>query len=182
MQTRNRILAGAALVLFTTACGNNNEQASHEAHQPETSSTDTVQASTAQAKLKDESVNAIYQHYTHLSTALVNKDAAEARIAAQAIEAGAKDVTDAGNIAASAKKIASTSKLDEQRAEYSKLSDNMIQLVKKSGLSQGEIYVDYCPMAFNNKGAYWLSTKKEINNPYYGDEMLTCGEIKETIK
>jgi len=182
MQTMNRILASAALMFFLSACGNNNEHASHEAHEQEKPAADTVQASAAQAKLKDESVNAIYQHYAHLTAALVNEDAAEARIAAQAIETGANDVSGAGNIAASAKKIASTNKVEEQRTVFATLSDDMIQLVKKSGVSQGEVYVDYCPMAFNNKGAHWLSTKKEINNPYYGDEMLRCGEIKEAIR
>jgi hypothetical protein len=58
----------------------------------------------------------------------------------------------------------------------------MIALVKKSGVSNGELYVEYCPMAFDDKGASWLSSSKEIRNPYFGDKMLTCGEVKETIK
>jgi Cu(I)/Ag(I) efflux system membrane fusion protein len=37
-------------------------------------------------------------------------------------------------------------------------------------------------MADNNKGAYWLSKSKEVQNPYYGQGMLTCGEVKRTIK
>ena len=43
------------------------------------------------------------------------------------------------------------------------------------------VYYQFCPMAFNEKGAFWLSTTKEISNPYFGDQMLTCGEIKETL-
>jgi Cu(I)/Ag(I) efflux system membrane fusion protein len=35
-------------------------------------------------------------------------------------------------------------------------------------------------MAFNNKGAYWLSETKEITNPYFGASMLACGEVKQT--
>ena len=57
----------------------------------------------------------------------------------------------------------------------------MIELVKNSGLSTGEIYVDYCPMAMNDKGAYWLSNRKDIRNPYFGDKLMTCGEVKETL-
>jgi Cu(I)/Ag(I) efflux system membrane fusion protein len=38
----------------------------------------------------------------------------------------------------------------------------------------------FCPMAFGNKGAYWLQTEKKIRNPYFGTKMLGCGEIKET--
>jgi Cu(I)/Ag(I) efflux system membrane fusion protein len=37
-------------------------------------------------------------------------------------------------------------------------------------------------MAFNNKGDYWLSEKKEVDNPYFGSAMLHCGENKEMIQ
>jgi len=36
-------------------------------------------------------------------------------------------------------------------------------------------------MALNDKGGYWLSNEKAIKNPYYGESMMACGEIKETI-
>jgi hypothetical protein len=37
-------------------------------------------------------------------------------------------------------------------------------------------------MVEDNKGAYWLSESEEINNPYFGDKMLRCGEVKKIIK
>jgi Cu(I)/Ag(I) efflux system membrane fusion protein len=37
-------------------------------------------------------------------------------------------------------------------------------------------------MALNDKGAYWLSEFEEIRNPYFGDAMLTCGEVVETYR
>lgn len=36
-------------------------------------------------------------------------------------------------------------------------------------------------MADSNKGADWLSQDLEIRNPYYGESMLNCGEIRKTI-
>lgn len=42
-------------------------------------------------------------------------------------------------------------------------------------------YVAYCPMAFNNRGAYWLQQSKQIDNAYFGAKMLRCGEIKRSI-
>jgi Cu(I)/Ag(I) efflux system membrane fusion protein len=42
------------------------------------------------------------------------------------------------------------------------------------------VYKEYCPMAFDNKGAYWLSESEEIRNPYFGKSMLTCGEVTTT--
>ncbi|WP_339916889.1 efflux RND transporter periplasmic adaptor subunit [Yeosuana marina] len=40
------------------------------------------------------------------------------------------------------------------------------------------LYLEFCPMAHNNEGGYWLSYDKEIKNPYFGKAMLTCGEVK----
>jgi Cu(I)/Ag(I) efflux system membrane fusion protein len=42
--------------------------------------------------------------------------------------------------------------------------------------------VQHCPMADSFKGADWLSKKKEILNPYFGQSMLTCGSITKTIE
>ena len=50
------------------------------------------------------------------------------------------------------------------------------------GVVNETIYYQFCPMARNGAGAYWLSAVKEIKNPYYGEAMLTCGENKEVIE
>lgn len=34
----------------------------------------------------------------------------------------------------------------------------------------------------NDKGAYWLAETKEVKNPYFGQKMLTCGEVQEELK
>jgi Cu(I)/Ag(I) efflux system membrane fusion protein len=44
------------------------------------------------------------------------------------------------------------------------------------------MYVQYCPMADNDKGGFWLSTEKQVINPYFGDMMLKCGEVTDSIK
>jgi hypothetical protein len=74
--------------------------------------------------------------------------------------------------------IAGANDIDKQREFFGTLSTNMISLAKSISLSDKEIYVDYCPM----KKASWLSAEKAIKNPYYGNKMLTCGNVKETIK
>lgn len=74
--------------------------------------------------------------------------------------------------------IASANDIKQQRDLFSSLSNNMIALAKATALSAQEIYLDYCPM----RKASWLSTEKAIRNPYYGKSMLTCGNVKETIK
>jgi hypothetical protein len=54
-------------------------------------------------------------------------------------------------------------------------------MAKKTKLGTGVIYKQFCPMAFDNKGAYWLSSNEEIMNPYFGDKMLHCGKVEETV-
>ena len=182
-QVINSVMSVMAIFALS-ACGNENgkmdehddvKSGSHDSMAMDNSSQPAV-------KLKDDKLNAVYQHYVHLTTALINGDVSEAKIASDAIEAGAKEVNNGEALKNSAAKITAAPDLEAQRSAYSNLSTEFIALVKKSGLNSGEIYVDYCPMAMNDKGAYWLSANKAIRNPYFGDKMLTCGEVKETIK
>ena len=73
--------------------------------------------------------------------------------------------------------ISGTKDLKKQREYFSNFSTNMIAVAKAVKLSEKPIYQQYCPM----KKASWLSTEKAIKNPYYGNSMLTCGEVTETI-
>jgi hypothetical protein len=72
--------------------------------------------------------------------------------------------------------------IEEQRSSFAEFNNNFYQSIKKFGLHHGTVYYQYCPMAFGKKGAYWLSNIKEIKNPYLGEAMLSCGEIRETLK
>ncbi|SNS62508.1 membrane fusion protein, Cu(I)/Ag(I) efflux system [Belliella buryatensis] len=85
-------------------------------------------------------------------------------------------------IQSSLDKITQTSDVEEQRKHFETLSDNLIEAVEYFGVVEDTIYRQYCPMAFKDQGAYWLSSEKEIRNPYFGDMMLTCGEVKETYQ
>ena len=79
------------------------------------------------------------------------------------------------------KKIIQNIEIEKQRESFSPLSNNFYKIIKMYG-SGKTVYYQYCPMAFDNKGAYWLSEKKNIANPYFGDAMLTCGETKEVLR
>lgn len=72
--------------------------------------------------------------------------------------------------------------LDARRESFNMVSEMMYDLVKATGLKGSTVYRQYCPMAFNDKGAYWLSDKAEILNPYFGDAMLTCGSVTDTLR
>ena len=45
-----------------------------------------------------------------------------------------------------------------------------------------QLYVQYCPMANDDKGATWVSMEEEIINPYFGDMMLHCGNVEYIIE
>jgi hypothetical protein len=85
-------------------------------------------------------------------------------------------------IQTSLKEIESTTDIEVQRKAFSTLSENLYKSIKAFGLGGTEAFYDYCPMAFNNEGAYWLSDKAAIRNPYFGDAMLNCGVVEETLR
>lgn len=78
--------------------------------------------------------------------------------------------------------IGGSNDLTAQRKSFALFSDALFKSLKTFGSGGAIIYYDYCPMANNNSGAYWLSGSKEIRNPYLGGEKLTCGKVKETVQ
>ena len=69
-------------------------------------------------------------------------------------------------------------KIDHQREHLASLSKDVSDLIALFGTTK-KLYQDYCPMYNDGKGAVWISEAKEIKNPYYGSQMLTCGSIKK---
>ena len=72
--------------------------------------------------------------------------------------------------------------VDQQRIYFQGLSNNMHTFVKNIDHTGMAIYQQYCPMAFDNTGAYWISDNKKVYNPYFGDKMLRCGKVTEVIE
>jgi len=167
------------LTLVFTACSN---PKSEEKQKQSIAEEKVVAKPVNEVSLKDDQLNAVYQQYLLLSNALVNSDLSMAKETAMAVELGAKKLKDGVNLAQFAAKIIATNNLETQRILFSDLSNVMIARVKTAGLKSGEIYMEHCPMASNDKGASWLSNQKEIRNPYYGKSMLDCGEVKEILR
>jgi len=72
------------------------------------------------------------------------------------------------------------SPIDHQREHFETLSTDVNDLIALLG-TEKTLYQDFCPMANNNKGAYWLSEVKDIKNPYFGAKMMKCGSVKKQI-
>ncbi len=79
------------------------------------------------------------------------------------------------------RKANSTNEIGNMRVLFKNISDQMVMLIKTFGAIDQPVFVNYCPMANNDKGAEWLSTEREIKNPYFGSSMLKCGEVKQEI-
>jgi len=131
----------------------------------------------SKANFSDSKTAAVFQHYIHIKTALVNSNATEAQSGAKMLI----ENTDNEELKSAVSKIADNDDIETQREAFSVVTTKIEPLLKKS-ISTGEIYKQFCPMAFNNTGGYWLSNDKEIQNPYYGEKMLKCGKVTETIE
>lgn len=77
--------------------------------------------------------------------------------------------------------MVSSDDIEVQRTSFSSLSENLYKSIKAYGLGGTTAYYEFCPMAFNDQGAYWLSESKEIRNPYFGDKLLKCGRVTEEL-
>jgi len=178
-QLVSKSIAVCMLTLMLAAC-NNAKQYTDEKVSNEQSPSSITQLEPAM-KMQNDQLLAVYEQYELLTQALISGNSKEARIASNAVEAGASQLLGGTDIADKAGAITATSNIDEQREAFAALSGSVIALVKQTGLRAGKLYVDYCPMARKNSGAYWLSRQSSIRNPYFGEQMMTCGEISEIL-
>lgn len=72
----------------------------------------------------------------------------------------------------------SKSDIKHQREHFKTLTKEITDLVAITGTAN-VLYEQYCPMY--DGGSAWLSTKKEVRNPYYGSSMLKCGKVQKEI-
>lgn len=149
----------------------------------------------ANAEFKKQ-LQGVYDNYSSMKDAFVSSDADEVIKSAQKVQSSLQKV-DMGLLSGEAhmtwmkylevleseiETIYTNSNISTQRIAFAVLNDALYASVKAFGLHHGRIYYQYCPMANGDEGAYWLSNIEEINNPYFGDEMLKCGETSETIE
>jgi Cu(I)/Ag(I) efflux system membrane fusion protein len=87
----------------------------------------------------------------------------------------------ASTISGSAKAILGEKGIEAKRNEFNMITDALWSLTRTVKYDGQKVYYDFCPMAFNNKGAYWLNDTREIKNPYFGSKMLNCGEVTDSL-
>lgn len=137
-------------------------------------------------------VNHIIEDYIALKNALVKSNAAMTvhhgkkllerlkKINTEDFSKGKKNTF--SSISKITNTIVATNDLKKQRASFKLLSSVFVDLVSTSKALEQSIYIQFCPMADNNKGGNWLSLEEQIMNPYFGDNMLHCGRVLSEIK
>lgn len=137
----------------------------------------TAQAHDKNAPLTDAQKSFLAQ-YEVVRAALASDDLAAAKKAATVVEKDltvvAKEDAKAQPGADAAKKLAAADSLKVAREAFKALSKRAVHLAG----SQKGYFIANCPMVEGGEGD-WVQTTKDINNPYFGKAMLTCGSIKE---
>jgi len=77
--------------------------------------------------------------------------------------------------------IADSDDLENQRSHFVILNQNLVPIVMNIDNMDPQVFIQKCPMANNNEGAFWISAEEEIRNPYYGEQMMTCGSVIESL-
>ncbi len=168
-----------ALVGFS--CANDKKKVEAELEIKTVPNTFEHKKSEIDVKFKDEKTATVFEEYINLKTALVNTDAATASTQASNLMSAFANINVDEATLEITQKIIKANDIEAQRSAFVDVT-NAVEEMLKDALDSGAIYKQYCPMAFNNTGAYWLSESKEIANPFFGEKMYRCGRIDATIE
>lgn len=92
------------------------------------------------------------------------------------------------DIKANAEPILMETDITEMRQDFRMVSENLYPFLRTIEYEGEKVYWQNCPMAFGDNEANWLSSTRQIANPYLGKNhpefkstMLRCGEVKDSI-
>lgn len=106
------------------------------------------------------------------------------KVGSETLKGEAKSTWDelSRQIIAPLESMADISDINAQRRLFDPISEKFARLILSfRHTMEHPMYLFFCPMAFDNRGAYWLEPTDDLRNPYFGHEMLKCGELVETI-
>jgi len=151
------------------------------------------------------SIDSLLSHYYTLSESFVNWDSGSVKQNAVALnekiqnmhfDEFSKDtavhqtvLSYKAEISKNLQAIINESDLTARRRTFHTLSQNMYDMLRSVQHDASKVYLQECPMAFNDtETAIWLSKTADIRNPYLGlyhprykSGMLECGEVKDSI-
>ncbi|MFG0273518.1 MAG: efflux RND transporter periplasmic adaptor subunit [Phycisphaerales bacterium] len=137
------------------------------------------------------SIAPVYDAYFAVQEALADDDLEAFRQSARSLHDAVRAIDGAApaswpelrdRFLTSAEHVDHFASLDEARVPFEAWSMAALELEARYGhAGDATHYEAYCPMAFDFEGASWLQRADEIDNPYFGDMMLRCGEIRRVF-
>ncbi len=141
-----------------------------------------------------EQLQVVFSVYLQVKDALIESDVKTAARKAENLQMAINEVDmklvkdeahmewmkDLSILQKSTEGIQNETDLEKARMMLSPLSDQLFHTLKKYQV-EVDGYRQYCPMAMDNQGAFWLSDSDKVLNPYFGDAMLTCGNVEEHL-
>lgn len=195
---KSMILLSLALVSWGAFAQHDHSKMGHSTEGHSNMDTKMTNKSMVQASVKVEhsqSASIIIDNYLALKDALVKEDSKNAAssgkklfdafakfdISAQAKQQQKELSEIIEDASEHAEHISENSgNIGHQREHFEILSKDIKDLIIITG-SDRTLYQAFCPMYNNNEGGAWLSTSKEIKNPYFGNKMLKCGSVQQEI-
>lgn len=180
MKQNKFLVITAAVTLLLASCVDKKNKQDTEANTPqEVKQAKENTPEIADASFSDGMTGKVYYNYQQIRMALVNSDVDGVQAAAGNLAESFSEERE--GMRSTALAMADAIDLEEQRKLFSEFTKQVEPLLKES-ISEGTIYKQFCPMAFDGNGGFWISNVDEIRNPYYGDKMLKCGKVVEKIQ
>lgn len=175
------ILFGTALVLGFSADGRAQgccPPSGATAHAGHGGTTASAPAKTTAPKLALNGVaKPVFENYLAVQASLAGDSLETISTSASAVAQAARNDTAKTlpvEVAVQAEALAKAKDLAAARKAFRPLSESLIRYAKSGNIPAGTLYEVYCPMA----KAGWLQADKAVRNPYFGQAMLSCGQIK----
>ncbi len=78
--------------------------------------------------------------------------------------------------------VAKSEDIGGMRSAFEMLSMEIERVLERFGNPSADpVRLAFCPMAFDSRGARWVQRDGPLQNPYYGEAMLRCGEWRANI-
>lgn len=188
----------ATVLILVTSCGKKEKDQSMDNKEVATVQAEPMAVSTPQYVVDEQfqkQVALVFENYVSLKDVFIASDAAKVKVEAEKVSQALTKVdmsllADAAhndwmvyqqNLNKALKDMEGKTEIEAQRSAFKDLSNELYKTIKAYGLGGTTAFYEYCPMAFNNSGAYWLSDNSAILNPYFGSKMLKCGSVEEQL-
>lgn len=128
---------------------------------------------------------AFVEHYLLLGNALYRDNFEAAKEAAgamrESIGVSGLSAEKQANLKKLAEELFVAEDLNRQRIVFFVLSEQLYQLLPQLSIGSENLYWQNCAMAFDGRGANWISSREKIENPFMGQSMPGCGKTLEKL-